>query len=128
MIEFVIVALLLFTLLFGIMEFGFMMSGSLTVNAAAHQGARAAALGKDSAAAVNTAMAGLRGPKTVTTAYYDGAWHNTTSLPRNLTNDNQVRVKIDYTYQTLTFVGAALPGTRNGKRTLSGQAVMRYGG
>ncbi len=128
MIEFVVVMGLLFFLLFGIMEFGFMLSTQLTVQSAAHQGARAAALGKNVNTAVTNGMTGLAGAKVTRTSYNDGSWHEVSPLPSSLNSNNQVRVTVEYTYQTLTFVGAALPGTTAGKRTLAGQAVMRYGG
>lgn len=45
LIEFAIVSLLLFTLVFGIIEFGLMMRDFLTLNQAVREGVRSAALG-----------------------------------------------------------------------------------
>lgn len=45
LVEFAIVSVLLITLVFGIIEFGMLMKDYLTVNQAAREGARAAALG-----------------------------------------------------------------------------------
>jgi Flp pilus assembly protein TadG len=137
LIEFVIVMGLMFLLLFGVMEFGFMMSTAMTVNAAAQQGARAAALGKNSTTAVNNGLTGLKssgtagqpGYRTVTVEYApNGSTSWSTTVPNPLTSNYQVRATVTYNYKTLTFVGDSLPGTTNGIRTLTGQAVMRYGG
>jgi len=45
MVEFAIVAVLLFTLVFGIIEFGMLIKDYLAINHAAREGARSAALG-----------------------------------------------------------------------------------
>lgn len=47
MIEFAIVALLLFTLLFGIIEFGWIFNGYVTLTSAAREGARQAIVNED---------------------------------------------------------------------------------
>ena len=47
MIEFAFVAMLLFTLLFGIIEFGWIFNGYITLTSAAQEGARMAIVGED---------------------------------------------------------------------------------
>lgn len=128
LIEFVFVMGLLFLLLFGIVEFGFMMSASMTVNAAAHQGARAVALNQDMASAVTNGLTGLVGERTATVEYApagSSAWSAT--KPQPLTNAHQVRVSIAYRYEPVTFVGASLAHSAHGM-VLNGRAVVRYGG
>lgn len=148
MVEFVIVASLLFFLLFGIMEFGFMMSTQLTLQAAAHQGARAAALGKPALIAgqnaanpisvqksVDNALAGLNKAYLVNANGYTAsansgggwtAWTPGTSPTGG--NEAQIRVTVQYRYRPITFVGSMLKDTGQVYRTMSADSVMRFGG
>ena len=47
MVEFALIAILFFTLLFGIIEFGWIFNGYITLEAAAKEGARLAVIGAD---------------------------------------------------------------------------------
>ena len=47
LIEFALIALLLFTILFGIIEFGWIFNGYITLTSAAQEGARMAIVGED---------------------------------------------------------------------------------
>jgi len=146
MIEFVIVMGLLLFLLFGIMEFGFMMSSALTVNSAAHQGARAAALNKDWSTAVDDGLDGLAlvdnlgVPRRSVALEYGTTSGGTTTwsstAPTTLTSDHQVRITVTYDYRYITgSTFGALSNLISGKtgapttqRNLIGSATMRYGG
>ncbi|HEY3412518.1 MAG TPA: TadE family protein [Armatimonadota bacterium] len=146
-VEFVIVSALLIFLLFGIMEMGFMLSNSATVTMTAHQGARAAALRGTSAAvtaAVNNAAAPLRHSTDPTYLSYvtksrqaaDAAWSDWTpgTAPPGGT-DAQIQVIVTYKYDYITgsllgSIGNLLGGGggSTSSRTLTGTAIMRYGG
>jgi Flp pilus assembly protein TadG len=147
LLEFVLVAALCIFLLFGIIEMGFLFSNSITVTSAAHQGARAAALGQSASAvtsSIKTTASTLRkytdstylqvateyrGPDATTwTAWTPGA-----PPPDGI--QDQVRVTVTYRYDYITGallggLGGCLGGSRSNSSscTLTGRAVMRYGG
>ena len=60
LIEFAISAILLFTLLFGMVEAGWALSNQLDLRHAAREGARVAAIGADNTTIVNTTCAAIK--------------------------------------------------------------------
>lgn len=142
MVEFLFVAALLVFLLFGVMEMGFMLSNSLTLQNAAADGARAASLGQKKNQvdeAVYLAAESLRDSQgniniDITTESREpgGAWTpwNPGRPPAGGSND-QVRVTVTYEYHYLTgsLLGRLMPGGEGtpSTRTITKSSVMRYG-
>jgi len=134
-VEFAIVAMLLFTLLYGIIEFGLLIKDYLTLNQAAREGARSAALRADVPSVrdkVRASAAGFTpeqsGQITVVPSYrvYDpdtgiwSAWNP--GLPSSTANaEIQVRVKATYAHQLIAGSFFGLGDTA----TVSGDMVMR---
>jgi len=135
MVEFAIVALLLVTLVFGIIEFGLLIKDYLTLSQAAREGARSAALRSGVSTVterVQQSAVGLpeeqRDDITVTPSYRVftsgsgwGAWIDN-ALP-DPSADVEAQVKVKATYYHQTIVGS-LVGLGSSVK-LSGDMVMR---
>ncbi len=135
--EFAIVSILLITLVFGIIEFGLLMKDYLTVNQAARDGARAAALGYTTtvikqrvvAAApsitINSANIVLKtgAPNTNPSGWAalgDGAdGHN------NAVSGNLILVDVPYNHQLVT--GSLFSAIFNGQTTITVHGSMAMG-
>ena len=133
LVEFAIVAMLLFTLLFGIIEFGLLIKDYLTLNQAAREGARSAALRAGELAVderVRGSAAGFdeeqRADIQVDLSHrvYDpdtGVWTEWSEGPPPSTGEIQVRVKATYPHQLIAGSFFGLGDTV----TVSGDMVMR---
>lgn len=108
LVEFAIVASLLFLLVFGIIEFGLMMKDYLALCQGVREGARAACLGNSIDAVVNTvqqSVPALDASKlSDINVYYrkreDGVWPSvwTSGLPGNVVAGEEVQVKVSARY------------------------------
>lgn len=135
LVEFAIVSMLLLTLLFGIIEFGLMMKDYLTVNQAAREGARAAALGSDPSAVevrARSSAAGLSEDEqnliTVSSYYREyvegSGWGNwTPGVPPAGSNNREMQVKVEVSYPHSTIVGSLFGF--GSTVTVKGKMVMR---
>jgi Flp pilus assembly protein TadG len=115
LVEFAIVVTLLIVLIFGIIEFGLLIKDYLTLNQAAREGARSAALGsptsvvqtriRNSAPTLDSALVGISLYKR-TMSGSPGSWVSLGNLSDGSYNDaapgNQVRVKLIYPHQLVT--------------------------
>jgi Flp pilus assembly protein TadG len=140
LVEFAIVALLLFTLLFGIIEFGLIIKDYLTLSQAAREGARCAALRGTVAEVterVENSAAGFSQDQidalTVTPGYRvqnnNGTWPTTwieDALPAANSPDQEVQVKVRVTYPHPTITGSLFG--LGSTIMLSGNMVMRREG
>ena len=140
LVEFAIVALLLFTLLFGIIEFGLIIKDYLTLSQAAREGARCAALRgmpdevtervKNSAAGFSQDQIDALGPVETWYRVKNGTWGGwAAGLPGAGDPDfegKEVQIKVIATYPHPTITGSffGLESTVN----LSGNMVMRREG
>ena len=114
MVEFAIVALLLITLVFGIIEFGLLIKDYLAINHAAREGARSAALGSPTSVIVtrvqNTApaMTVPAGGIALTTGSPTSAPDTWTSLgntadgKNNAAPGNLILVQVSYEHELIT--------------------------
>ena len=117
MVEFAIVALLLFTLIFGIIEFGWLFFGYITFTAAVREGARMAIVGqtdieqiiKNHSPAVNLDSESL-----------DISWGPEQGSARTLIVSATGEIPL------LTGLFSFLSNTDNNTYMLSAEAVMRY--
>jgi len=136
LVEFTIVALLLFTLLFGIIEFGLLIKDYLTLSHAAREGARSAALGStttvinDRIDDMTIALSGGDVTPTLEKSTDDGgSWVSlgnagTDPDKNNAATGNLVRVTISYPHQLVA--GGILPFIGSGgSMTISGNMIMR---
>jgi Flp pilus assembly protein TadG len=115
-VEFALVMPLFLALVFGVIDFGYMINRDTMVNNASREGARAGALHPDQAtivSAVTTAMAAgglaLTIPSTITCRNPD----NTTNcvFPTDAKPGGTVIVKVEYQHQWITPVGSTIkPG------------------
>jgi len=141
LVEFAIVVLLLFTLLFGIIEFGLIIKDYLTVSQAAREGARCASLRGDINAVTERVRNSAPGfsqdqiDAMTVAAWYrvqapNGNWGNWTSgLPAAGDasiegKEVQLRVKVTYPHPTITGSFFGLGSTI----MLSGNMVWRREG
>lgn len=132
LIEFVIVAFLLFTLVFGIIEFSMLMRSYQAVSHAAREGARTAALGsprRTVEARVNDAATGITlsetqityapAPATGTPATWS-AWPDDASLSSNtVPSGDLIKVQVSCQYNWVTGFFGSSP------KTLTSSMVMR---
>jgi Flp pilus assembly protein TadG len=141
-VEFALVLPLLMSLLFGIIEFGFLFKDQLTLQQTAREGTRTAAVGK-LCSEINDRI--VASASTLTTAnltydkmyrtYASGAWSSWTTLgdrtdtsgQNNAPQGAQIRVRTHYVHQFLTgslfarLIGR--PGATS--MTLNAEMVMR---
>ncbi len=136
LVEFAIVVSLLFTLVFGIIEFGLMMKDYLTLNQAAREGVRSAAVGsptsvvetrvRNSAATLNAAQITITLQKrTDVTGAWGALGNSTDGQYNNALPGDQVRVLLAYPHTLVTgrfFSWMAGGGT---SIALHGDMVMR---
>ena len=140
-VEFAIILPVLLGLLFAIIEFGFLFKDQLTLQQAAREGSRAAAVGKPTTevhAAVDGSLTTLEHSRmTLYMEYrtYSGGWSAWTTLgdtgstpnQNNAPQGAQVRARLTYRHQLLTgplfarMIGQ--PGAT--EETLYAQVVMR---
>ena len=134
MVEFAIVALLLVTLVFGIIEFGLLIKDYLAINHAAREGARSAALGSPTSviiARVQNTAPGMTIPLediTLTTGSPTSApdtWtttlENTADGKNNAVHGNLILVRVSYDHQMIA--GGLF---NNGAPiSISGKMIMR---
>lgn len=132
LVEFAIVVILLVTLVFGIIEFGLLIKDYLTLNQAAREGTRSAALLSSATVVeqrVRDSATGL-GPTELADldvqidqrAYSGGGWGSWTALDSSTTDsDVQVRVVASCDHQTImgSFLGIG------DTITISGNMVMK---
>ena len=132
LVEFAIVVLLLFTLLFGIIEFALIMKDYLSLNQAAREGARSAALFSNQTVVlqrVTDSAPGISDPEHITPdvwyrTYSGGAWGAWTSgVPAGNNPASDIQVKVEATYPHKTITGR-LFGLSN-TITLTGKMVFR---
>ena len=135
--EFALVGMVVIVLMFGVLEVGFLMSNTLTLNNAAFEGVRAVSLHKgeaDATTAIQRAAASLN-------SAYIGAivfekrtgsgewtvWHPSSASPLS-GDDWQVRVTVPYSYHYVTgsLIGNIIGNGDPNVRALQGTAVMRY--
>jgi Flp pilus assembly protein TadG len=113
MVEFAIVATLLFTLVFGIIEFGLMMKDYLTLNQAAREGARSASLGsptsivdtrvRNMALTLDSAQIAVAVQKrTSVTGSWAGLGNTSDGKYNDAVPGDQVRVMLTYPHQLVT--------------------------
>ena len=115
MVEFAIVCMLLFTLLFGIIEFGLAIRDAITLKQAIREGARAASLSKSSTEVTATVTASLVGLDTTklsgVTVYYrvrtGTGWPTTwvTGTPDAIPASSEVQVKVSGQYSHTMITG-----------------------
>lgn len=127
MVEFAIVVMLLFTLVFGIIEFGLLIKDYLTLSQAVREGSRSAALGSPMnivVARVQNSAPTLVGANIDPIELYkrpattpSGSWEGPLA-DNDSTTGMQVRVRAEYPHQLLTgFFGSTI--------TISADMVMR---
>src|SRR5262245_13208010 len=136
-IEFAVVAPVLFVLIFGIIEFGRMLMVAQMATNGSREGARYAALSGYTADEVDTytrqylQSAGVSsdGVKSVTIQYYDpgdkkgaGGWVTTSKL-YDVTSGTPVKLTVDIDYDKVTWLPGGILVSRG--TTLRGTTVMR---
>lgn len=138
-VEFALVLPLLLALLFGIIEFGFIFKDQLSLQQAAREGARVAAVGRG-VTEINTRIAGCASGLVLARltytkswrTYANGVWTGWTSMADRTdgSGDNdapqgaQVRVQCNYTHALLTGPLFARLIGRPGASTIPLQAEM----
>jgi len=139
LVEFAIVALLLFTLVLGIIEFGMLLKDFLALNQATREGARSAALRSNYNTVVNRVLTSGPGldPSRITVVrpsyrVYDstsgtwGPWIENAVPPDSiLTSNVQVRVHSEYKHKLIT--GSFFSWLAGGKDylTVTSEMVMK---
>jgi len=125
MVEFAIVVMLLFTLVFGIIEFGLLIKDYLTLSQAAREGSRSAALGSPVATVeqrVRDSAVTLDKSQIAVELYYreSSSWIalGDSGSDNSAPTGSQVRVGLEYPHQLLT-------GFFGGTITISADMVMR---
>ncbi|RQD73605.1 MAG: hypothetical protein D5R97_09185 [Candidatus Syntrophonatronum acetioxidans] len=103
LVEFALVLLPLLLILLGIIEFGWLLNGHITITSAAREGARAAAVGGDAAVAVDRHITG-------------SALSNVTATTS--TEGNDVVVSVNGHIQPLVNFYVAGPFNLNAKATM----------
>ena len=136
LVEFAIVALLLFTLLFGIIELGLIIKDYLTLSHAAREGARSAALGSPTYKVIERidgmtiALSGGTVTKTLEYSTEGGANWNTLGDAGTVPDENNAGlgnpIRITLTYPHQLVAGGILPFLGNeGIMTISGNMIMQ---
>lgn len=131
LVEFAIVCLLLFTVVFGIIEFGMLMKNYLTLNQAVREGARSAALGSPMAVItdrVQNSAPGIPDSDEIANIELYKKTPTSTDWALIATNDatpgDQVRVRAEYPHKLITGNFFGWLGT-DGTVTISADMVMR---
>ncbi len=115
--EFVLVSAILFTVLFGILEFGLMMNAKILVTQAAREAARRAAVdGGASASAVNRALDCMK------MGSIDTGTVQVSIKPAEAAYGSTITVKVTCAYNPLT---AVVRGITRGPVTLGAEVVTR---
>lgn len=113
LVEFAMVALLLITLVFGVIEFSLMMKDSLTLNQAAREGVRSAAVGSPTSTIITRVQGSavtLTASQITTTLQRrispTGTWSTLGNSSDGLSNSalpgDQVRVTLSYPHNLIT--------------------------
>ncbi|MBI1390669.1 MAG: DUF4320 family protein [bacterium] len=121
-VEFAVVAPIILLLLFGIVEFGRVMSVQHLLNTAAREGARVAVLPGASTGQVNAKIAEVLTGAGISSEVIEISPADVSSANRN----DPITVRVRVTYESIAWVGGIVPGLAG--RQIQGEVVMRKEG
>ena len=130
LVEFALVLPILIALILGMVEFGWILNGQITLTSAAREGARAAVVQQSEANAVSAAQSAVTNSatnssltiKTISIGELNQSWSETTEFKRG----NTVVVTVFANIKPITgFFNAILKLDSNGNVPLRGTAQMR---